>query len=42
MREPYRSSNIGREGLEAGVLLAYDAQGCNRLSQKMQKLPGTC
>ena len=42
MREPYRSSNIGREGLEAGILLAHNAQGCNRPSQKMQNLPGTC
>ena len=40
MRESYRSSNISRKGLEAGVLLAYDTQRRDRPSQEMQNLSG--
>ena len=32
MRELYRSSGISRKSLEAGILLAYHTQGCNRPS----------
>ena len=39
MRESYRSSGISRKSLEAGILLAYHTQGCNRPSQEMQNLP---
>ena len=42
MRESYRSSNISRKSLEAGILLAYNAQRCDRPSQEMQNLPGAC
>ena len=40
IRESYRSSNISRKSLEAGILLAYNAQRCERPSQEMQNLPG--
>ena len=38
MRESYRSSNISRKSLKAGVLLAYDTQRRDQLSQEMQNL----
>ena len=41
MRESHRSSNISRKSSEAGILLAYNTQRCDRPSQKMQNLPGT-
>ena len=40
MRESYRSSNISRKSLEAGILLAYNSQRCDRPSQEMQNLSG--
>ena len=40
MRKSYRSSSIGRKGLETGILLAYNTQRRNRPSQEMQDLPG--
>ena len=40
MRESYRNSGVSRKSLEAGILLAYHAQGCNRPSQEMQDLSG--
>ena len=40
MRESYRSSNISRKSFEAGILLAYNTQRCDRPSQEMQNLPG--
>ena len=40
MRESYRSSNICRKSFEAGILLAYNTQRCDRPSQEMQNLPG--
>ena len=40
MRESYRSSNISRKSLEAGILLAYNAQRRDRPSQEMQDLLG--
>ena len=40
MQESYRSSNISRKSLEAGILLAYNTQRCDRPSQEMQNLSG--
>ena len=40
MQESYRNSGIIRKSLQAGILLAYHAQGCNRPSQEMQDLSG--
>ena len=40
MRESYRSSNVSRKSFEAGILLAYNTQRCDRPSQEMQNLPG--
>ena len=40
MQESYRSSNISRKSLEAGVLLAYDTQRRDQPSQEMQNLSG--
>ena len=40
MWEPYRGSNVSRKSFEAGILLAYNTQRCDRLSQEMQNLPG--
>ena len=39
-RESYRSSKISRKSFEAGILLAYNTQRCDRPSQEMQNLPG--
>ena len=40
LRESYRSSNISRKSFEAGILLAYNTQRCDRPSQEMQNLLG--
>ena len=40
MWKSHRSSGIGGKSLEAGVLLAHNAQRCNGTSQKMQILSG--
>ena len=40
MWEPYRSSNASRKSFEAGILLAYNTQRCDRPGQEMQNLPG--
>ena len=40
MWEPYRGSNVSRKSFEAGILLAYNTQRCDRPSQEMQNLPG--
>ena len=40
MRESYRISNVSRKGFEAGILLAYNTQRCDRPSQEMQNLAG--
>ena len=40
MWKSHRSSGIGGKSLEAGVLLAHNAQRRNRTSQKMQSLLG--
>ena len=40
MWEPYRSLNVSRKSFEAGILLAYNTQRCDRPSQEMQNLPG--
>ena len=39
MRESYRSSKVSRKSFEAGILLAYNTQRCDRPSQEMQNLP---
>ena len=40
MWEPYRSWNVSRKSFEAGILLAYNTQRCDRPSQEMLNLPG--
>ena len=42
MWQSHRSSGIGRQNLEAGILLAHYAQRCDRTGQKVQSVPGAC
>ena len=42
MWKSHRSSGIGGKSLEAGVLLAHNAQRRNRAGQKVQSLSGAC
>ena len=40
MLKPHWSSGISRESFKARILLAHNAQRCDRPSQEMQNLPG--